>query len=180
VHRKPASILIALLAVVALVVTACGGKSGGTAASTQSTTASVPTTTIPSTPTTATTATTPAAAAIAGLATSKNCRDLAGLSTKLGQAFTGTANGDVKAYADYLNALADKAPADIRPDFKVIADAYTKILGALGNTNLNSGSPPDPATLAKLVKVGQSLNQPALAKASANIGAWLQKNCVHG
>ena len=186
-HRNPVSVLIALLAATALVAAGCGSKkSGGNAAATQSTTttttttAATTTTTAANATTTTTTSTSAAAAIAAGIATSKNCRDLVNLSSQLSQAITGTGSGNVKAYSTYLKALAAKAPPDIRPDFKVISDAYAKIADALGNANLNSGQPPDAATIAKLTKLGQEIDQAALAKASANIGAWLQKNCTHG
>jgi hypothetical protein len=188
VHRKPISILLVLLAATALVAAGCGSKkSSGNAVATQSTqtttttpAATTTTTAAASTTTTTPTSTTAAAAIAAGIATSKNCRDLVNLSSKLSQAITGNASGNVKAYSAYLKALAEKAPPDIRPDFKVISDAYAKIADALGSTNLSSGQTPDAATIAKLMKLGQEIDQTALAKASTNIGAWLQKNCTHG
>jgi hypothetical protein len=191
VHRTSASILTALLVVVALAATGCGSKSKS-AATTQTTTQAAQTTTTTTTAAAATTTTTAAAAtttttstsaaagAIAGFATSKNCQQLVSLSAKLGQALTGAGSGDMKAYSDYLNGLAASAPADIRPDFKVIADAYSKIIQALGGASLKAGQAPDAATLAKLAKLGQEINEPAVTKAGTDISNWVQKNCSHG
>jgi hypothetical protein len=183
VHRTSASILAALLVVVALAAAGCGSTSKVAATTTTQTTQAAQTTTTTTTTTAAaaTTTSTPAAAgAIGGFATSKNCQALVSLSTKLASALTGTGSGDMKAYSAYLNGLAANAPADIRPDFKVIADAYSKIIDALGGANLKPGQAPDAATLAKLSKLGQEINQPAVTKASTNIANWVQKNCAHG
>src|SRR5581483_7556452 len=56
-----------------------------------------------------------------GKLTSKDCQDFVDLSTKLSAAFTGTGGTDVEKTAALLNGFAERAPAGIRPDFKVIA-----------------------------------------------------------
>lgn len=170
-RRKPLSIL-AVIALSGLVIAAagCGSSKHKAAATTQT----VATTTAK----TATKATTSKSSGLAGLANASNCAQLAGLSTSFAQAMSGTGSADVKKTATLLKQFADKTPKEIRPDFEVVAAAYAKIAEALKGTNLSSGATPDPAVIAKLTKLGSEIDTAALTKASANIGAWAQKNCT--
>lgn len=172
-RRKPLSIL-AVIALSGLVLTAagCGSSKHKAGAATQTVT-----TTTAKTATTATT-TTSKSSGLSGLANASNCAQLAGLSTSFAQAMSGTGSADVKKTATLLKQFADKTPKEIRPDFEVVAAAYAKIAEALKGTNLSSGATPDPAVIAKLTKLGSEIDTAALTKASANIGAWAQKNCT--
>ena len=91
---------------------------------------------------------------------------------------SGTGTADVKKTAELLKEFADKTPSDIRPDFEVVASAYAKIADALKGVSLKPGSTPDPAAIAKLTKLSSEIDTKALTKASADIGAWAQKNCT--
>ena len=183
-RRKPLSIL-AVIALSGLVLAAagCGSSKHKAASSTTATT----TTTAAKTATTATTATTTTtstststskSSGLSGLATAGNCSQLAGLATSLSQAVSGTGGNDVTKTAALLKEFADKTPADIRPDFEVVAAAYAKIADALKGLNLKPGATPDPAAIAKLTKLSSELDQTALQKAYTHIGAWAQKNCA--
>ena len=77
---------------------------------------------------------------------------------------SGTGGTDVTKTAALLKEFADKTPADIRPDFEVVAAAYAKIADALKGVNLKPGSTPDPAAIAKLTKLGSELDQASLRR----------------
>jgi hypothetical protein len=122
-------------------------------------------------------ATTKGPPSLGGLATSGNCLQLAGLSEGLAQAMAGTNGKDFEKRAALLKQFADHTPSDIRAAFQTVAADYQKIADALKGVNLTAGKTPSPATIAKLSKLGTEVNQQALAKAAAKIGAWAQKNC---
>jgi hypothetical protein len=173
-----ASRIVLALALGALVLAAAGcGGGGKSASSTTTTTETTSTAAQSSTTTTTTTASTTTGANVSGIASASNCRELADLSGKLAQAFGGTPSADSKKYAAFLQAYAERAPADIRPDFQTLADAYSKIAGALGG--YTPGSTPSAAQLAKMMKAVQGLDQAKITQAGQNIGAWVQKNCAH-
>ncbi|MGZ4353952.1 MAG: hypothetical protein ACXVZ4_10425 [Gaiellaceae bacterium] len=172
-RRKPLFIL-AVIALSGLVLFAagCGGSKHKNAADTTATT------TTEKTAITAKSDTTSKSSGFSGLANTKNCADLAGLSSSFAQAMSGTSTNDLKKTATLLKDFADKTPKDIRPDFEVLAAAYGKIADAMKGVNLTAGSTPDPAAIAKLTKLSSTLDTKALATASANISAWAQKNCT--
>jgi len=118
------------------------------------------------------------ASALSGLATAANCRQLADLSSRLSTAMQGTDANDVKKQAALLKQFADKTPSDIRPDFETVAADYAKIADAVQGLHLKQGSVPDPKALLKLEKLSTSIDMQKLTSASANIGAWAQKNCT--
>lgn len=109
-------------------------------------------------------------------ATAENCREFAESASKISEALSGTGTADMAKVAEIFKRFADAAPDDIKPDFQVLADAYGKIAEALKGVDLTS-STPDPAALQKLQKLGSSIDQAALTKASQNIAAWAQNNC---
>jgi hypothetical protein len=174
--RKSIAVLgMSLLAAFALVAAGCGGGSKSSATTEAATTAAA-TTTEAITTEAATTEATTTAPALSGLASSKNCRDLAGLSQKFSSAFSGTANGkDLKTQARLLKEFADQTPSDIRADFQVVADYFSKIAEVAGN--IKGGQTPDPATIAKLQKISTEVDQTKLTQASQHISAWVTKNC---
>ena len=110
-------------------------------------------------------------------ATSKNCRDFAQLAVNVTKAFTGSGGNDLQASAKAINELADKAPSDVRSDFKVVADAYGKIANALKGVDLKSGETPSADQIAKMQKLQQEIDQPKLTAAEQHISTWVQHNC---
>jgi hypothetical protein len=177
-QRKPSG-MIALVALAALTLAAAGCGGGGKNGS--GTTAPPATTSTTATATRATTtrATTTAgstASSFAGIASAADCRSLVGLSEKFASAVGGSAdNVDTKKVSQLLQQFAEKAPSEVRPDFKVLADDYSKIADAVGN--LKTGATPDAATLGKLQKLATQIDSAKLAQASQHITAWLRKNC---
>ncbi|HEY5057710.1 MAG TPA: hypothetical protein VII51_01720 [Gaiellaceae bacterium] len=114
---------------------------------------------------------------LGGLASAGNCLQLAGLSEGLAQAMTGTNGKNIEKTAALLKQFADRTPSGVRADFQTVAAAYQKIADALKGVDLTAGKIPSPAVIAKLSKLGTEINQKALAKAAAGIGAWAKKNC---
>ncbi len=179
-RRKSIAVLVVtMVAGLALVAAGCGGDGSKSAETTTATTEAATTeaaTTEAATEAATTEATTTTASSLSGLASAKNCRDLANLSQKFSTAFSGSANGaDIKRQAALFEEFADKAPSDIRADFKVIADYFSKIADVAGS--LKAGATPDPATIAKLQKLSTEVDQAKLTQASQNISTWVQKNC---
>jgi hypothetical protein len=179
------ALCLALLAALMLVAAGCGSSSKNSAATTEAATTEAATTeaatTDVATPDAATTeaATTEAAtttSALGGLVASGKCKDLANLGQKYSQALSGQGGGqDLKAMVGVLQNFADKAPSDIKPDFEVFADYMKKIYAVIGN--VKPGQVPDAGTLAKLQKLGTSIDTQKLTQASQNIQAWVAKNC---
>jgi hypothetical protein len=177
------------LAVLAFVAAGCGGGSKESAATTTTTEETVPATTEAVTTEAVTTEATTTAPAtteattttsnLGGLASTKNCRELAELGQKFSAAFTGAANAqDLKTEARLLKEFADRTPSDIRADFEVLADYMTKVADAAGG--LKPGQTPNAQTLAKLQKLSAEIDQAKLTAASTHISAWVQKNCRGG
>ena len=158
------------LAVLVLVAAGCGGGGSKNTAAT-----AAPATTAAAAPAPTTTKAAATTSDLSGIASAANCKQLADLGTKFSQAMGGTDAQDTKKVAQLLQEFASKTPSDIRPDFQIVADAYSKIADAVGN--ITPGSVPDAATLAKLAKVATEINSAKLTKASENISAWAQKNC---
>jgi hypothetical protein len=179
--RRRSTQIPTILLVLVLVLTAAGcGKKN--AASTSTTTATEATTTTAASKTTTaaadtTTTTSSDTTSTAGLgALAANCKQLSDLGQAFSTAFTG-ANGDVQKQAQILKEFADKTPADIRPDFETLADAYTQIAGAVKGVDLSSGKTPDAATLAKLLALSQKFQNAKFQAAVQHIETWAASNC---
>jgi hypothetical protein len=181
---------LVVIGVLGLVASGCGGgKKKAAAATTAATTVATTTeatttqaaTTQAATTQAATTAATTTAATtttsnLSGIASAANCKQLADLGQKFSSAFTGAASGqDLKKEAELLKEFAAKTPSDIRPDFQVYADVVSKIADAYGS--VKPGSTPDPATLAKLQKLGTEIDQTKLTAAAQHITTWVTTNC---
>jgi hypothetical protein len=179
-RRKPLSILaVIVLSGLVLAASGCGGsKQKAAATTTAATTTAATTTAATTTAQGTTTATTSKGSSLSGLANAANCSQLAGLSTSFAQAMAGTGKADVKKTAALLKQFADRTPKEIRADFEVVAAAYAKIAEALKGVDLTSGKTPSADVIAKLTKLSSEIDTAALSKASANIGAWAQKNCT--
>ena len=78
---------------------------------------------------------------------------------------------------DDLEERFGPVPEEIRSAFQTMAKAYAKYAVALRGIDLKAGQVPDAATIAKLAKAAQSLNNQDLTKASTEISAWVTKNC---
>jgi uncharacterized membrane protein YqiK len=181
---KLTALCLALLAALMLVAAGCGSSSKNSAGTTEAATTETTTTeaaTTTTTEATTTEATTTEAAtttnALGGIASASNCKELQDLGSKLSAALGstgGTANADnIKKEADVLNEFADKAPSEIKADFKTMAAFLSKAADIYGN--VTPGKVPDAATLQKLK--GLQTDAAKVSTASQNIAAWAGKNC---
>ncbi|HZO62855.1 MAG TPA: hypothetical protein VFB35_07725, partial [Gaiellaceae bacterium] len=96
------------------------------------------------------------------------------LQQKYSQALSGGA-GDLKTTLQAIQDVADKAPSDIKSDFQVFADYLKKVYDVVGN--IKPGQTPDAATLAKLQKLGTSLDTTKVTQAAQHITTWVTQNC---
>ena len=182
-NRQAVRVLVAV-ALGGLVLAAAGCGGGTSTTTTQGapagTTTSTSETTTAASGTTTTTAT-GTAGALGALLTSKNCRNLLGISASFSKAIAGAASGaDLQKAEALMKQFADQTPADIRPDFEVLATVYAKYAEALKGVDLTSGKAPSADVIARLQKLSTEIDQAKLATASQHIGAWVQKNCTNG
>jgi hypothetical protein len=169
---------VLLVAVLALVAAGCGGG-GSNEASSDTSTAVSDMTTEETTATTDEMTTTESSSDASGVDTTAltgQCAQLAGLGSKIAQALGGQ-DANVQDVSSLFDEVADQVPDEIKADWQVLADNFSKIADALKGTDLSSGATPDAETLAKLQKLTASLDSPQVRQASAHIEAWAKKNC---
>jgi hypothetical protein len=169
--RRIAALLIAVLA---LVAAGCGGSSSDEASGDTETTVATETTTPEETTATTDDSETSTDIDLGNL--SGECKEFAGISTKLAQSLSGQdANMEdaAKAFAD----IADQVPDEIKDDYEVIAENFSKIAEALKDVDLTSGQTPSPEALAKLQELSATMDSAEVQQASQNIEAWVQEHC---
>jgi len=106
-----------------------------------------------------------------GTALSGNdCQKLAAASQTVGKVVGGNVPNDINAQVARLQALAKVAPAAVKGDFQVLADAGAKF----AQLGLKSGQQPTPAQVQQLMA---GLDIPALTQASQHLAAWAKANC---
>jgi hypothetical protein len=187
--RRTKFTAFAVMLVAALTLAAgCGGSSKNSAATTEAATTEATTTeeatteeattgaaTTEETTTEAATTEATTTSALGGLATSGNCKELQDLSTKLQGVFSSTNPNasDIKKEAQVLSDFADKAPSEVKDDFKTVAAFVSKVADIYGN--VSPGKAPDAATLQKLQ--GLQTDAQKVSTAGQNIAAWAAKNC---
>jgi uncharacterized protein YceK len=176
-RRRSTHILSILLVVlVVLAAAGCGSKKTTTSTTTTTVTEATATTTTAASETT-TSETTTAASGLGALASAANCKQLSDLGQQMSAAFSG-ANGDIQKQAQVLKEFASQTPEDIRPDFEVLADAYTQIASAMKGVDLTGGGKtPDATTLAKLMTLSQKFNNAKFQTAMKHIETWAANNC---
>ena len=163
----------------ALALAGCGGgsKSSAPAGVTVTVAPSVPATTTTAAPTHATTAVAAAGGSL------KDCSGLSDFGQQFSKALAasgGTGGGDLSAQAATFKAFASKAPAEIRDQLQIIADAIAKYAEALKGVDLTAikaGKAPSPEVIAKMVAASKDFNQPEVTAASQKISAYVQAHC---
>ena len=144
--RRIAALLIAVLA---LVAAGCGGSSSNEASSdTETTVATETTETMAAEDTTATTDDSETSTDIDLGNLSGECKQFAGISSKLAQSLSGQ-DANMEDAAKAFDEIADQVPDEIKDDYKVIAENFSKIADALKGVDLTSGQTPSPEALAK-------------------------------
>ena len=80
----------------------------------------------------------------------------------------------IEATTSYLKSLAQTAPPDIKTDFTTYAQWWTDFSADMARVNYDfTKVTSDPA----LQKAMQATTEPKFSQASANISAWVSKNC---
>jgi hypothetical protein len=178
-------LVIASFALLVFAFAGCGGDDNGASGDTTTTETTTTEDTTTDTETTETettttededTDTTETSALGDDFASSENCREFTQIGTRISDALTGTGGTDLDEAKAAFDELTAAAPAEIKDDFQVIADAYSKLVDALQGVDLSDPNP-DPATLQKLAQASQELDQAKLTQASTNISTWAQENC---
>ena len=157
--------------------TSTGSTSTGTTSSGSTTTGSTSTgTTSTGTYTTGTTGTTGSGSTTS---VSQRCLDFAGTAAKLGQALAAGASvsQNAEGLKTYFNALAAKAPSDIKASFQTLANAISKYVDVIKKLNLKPGKTPSAADLQKVQAAVASIGTADVQAASAKIQAWVKAGC---
>jgi hypothetical protein len=111
-----------------------------------------------------------------GVLTSKNCTQLYNLAQSFSSALTG-AGDDLDKTVVVLQKFAAQSPAEIRPDFQVLADASAKIATALNELNLGATAVPTSQVIQRMAKLSDEIDMTKVSAASSHIGTWASKNC---
>ena len=98
------------------------------------------------------------------------------LSQAVGLAATGGGSG-ASQFSDELNEFADKAPAEVQDDIRVLAEAYAAFIDELSDLDLQEGQVPSGDQIQALTEASEKLNTPEVTQASENFNAWAQTNC---
>jgi hypothetical protein len=169
--RRIAALLIAALA---LVAAGCGGSSSDEASS-DTETAVATETTMPE-ETTATTDDSGTSTDVDLGNLSGECAQFAGISSKLAQSLSGQ-DANIEDAAKAFDEIADQVPDEIKDDYQVIADNFSKIAEALKGVDLTSGQAPSPEALAKLQELSASMDSTEVQQATQHIEAWVSQHC---
>ncbi len=155
---------IAVVLLLALAGAGCGGGDDETAADTDTVTE------------TTTNETTTDGSEVFG---DDECAELVAAYTALGNAFAaaGGTDADSEEVQGLLERFAGEAPAEIRDDIQVLAEAYAQYAEALGEIDLEPNEIPDAEDLAKIQAAVSSLNQAEITEASQNVSQWTTENC---
>jgi hypothetical protein len=165
------TVLLLAVLVLVLVAAGCGGDSNDEAVTADETTATVATDTTTAADATGTTAGSSGDAELGG-----ECAEFAGVSQKLAESLSGQ-TADIQDAAKVFDEIKDQVPDEIKADYEVIAENFSKIAEALKGVDLTGGETPSPEALAKLQELASSMNSPEVRQATANIEAWVTKNC---
>jgi hypothetical protein len=87
--------------------------------------------------------------------------------------------GDLSTSVEQLQAMASKAPEEIRDDLVTVAQGYAAYSQALQDSGWDpsSGEAPPPEVIAALTAAGQALDDADFQAASERVSAWFASNC---
>jgi hypothetical protein len=160
-----------VLVAVAAIVAGCGGSNN----TTTSAATKAPSTTSASTTSAATTS-----AAVPSFASATNCQQLVGVGAKFAQAMSAATTGgklDLQAAVSAYQGLASAAPAQIRPDVQVMAQAFSSFAAALSKAGYTLGKAPTPAQMAGVQTAAKMFSQSKLRAAAQRLSVWAHQNC---
>ena len=161
---------MALIAVVAIVA-GCGSSNSTT------TSAATPATSAASASATTASAT---SAAAPSFASTTNCQQLAGVGAKFAQALSAATRGgkfDLQAEVSAYQGLANAAPAAIRSDVQLLAQAFSSFATALEKVHYKPGTVPTPAQIAGVQAAAHVFSEAKLHAAGQRVEAWAHQNC---
>jgi len=98
------------------------------------------------------------------------------LSQAVGSAAAGGGSG-ASELSDELSEFADRAPAEVQADIRVLAEAYSGFIEELGDLGLQEGQMPSGDQIQRLTEASEKLNTPEVTQASDNFNSWAQTNC---
>ena len=103
---------------------------------------------------------------------------MAAAAAAIPQVMSGEA-GDLSTSVDQLEAMAAKAPEEIRDDLLLVAQGYATYSAALQNSGWDpaSGEAPPPEVVAALTEASQALDDADFQAASEHVSAWFATNC---
>jgi hypothetical protein len=182
-----------VLVVLGLAVAGCGGSDSGSGSDTEAvateTTSSEETTSTEETVTTEETTsdetTETQGGGVSGVL-SEDCAELVSLSSTFAEAFAATASGqsaNLDESSKFFEEFADRVPQEIRDDFRIVAQNYSKIAEALKDVGpiSASSSAADLAEAAqKLQEATKNIDQAEVGAAATRIGEWASANCNAG
>ena len=87
--------------------------------------------------------------------------------------------GDLSTSVEQLEAMASKAPEEIRNDLVTVAQGYAAYSQALQDSGYDpsSGEAPPPEVIAALTAASQALDDADFQAASERVSAWFAENC---
>jgi hypothetical protein len=174
------------VAALLLVVAGCGGSSSSTEDSTTAIESAGVTDTTGGTDTSAGTDTDSGADTTdsAGDLSLEACPELNDLSAEvskaLSEATSGTGEAQLDAIVDAYDTFADEAPEEIRDAFKTLAEAFGQYVEALGDIDVSPGETPNPDDVSKMAEAAKAFSDTRVTAATAEIEAWVKKNCTSG
>jgi len=165
--KKGGSLAALLVAGFMILGAACGGSSSNSSDSSGSTSAES---------SSATTAVSSGGGGVGDCAELfKMSEELATAMTSNGMGMTGDVSSSMSASAKALEAFSSQAPSEIRDDWKTLVAGFNAYAQALEGINFNNLT--DPATMEKLNKATEAIDDSKMQNASDNINAWIEKNC---
>jgi hypothetical protein len=184
-------LVVLALALLALGAAGCGGSDGSGSAdeavATETTAETVAEETMTTEETTSTD-TTSSGGTTGGLegVLSDECAELVNLSATFAEAFSSASSGqtaDLDRSAEFFEQFADKVPEEIRDDFQIVAENFTKIVEALkdvGPISASSSAEDLAQAVQKLQEATKDIDQAEVNAAATRIGAWANANCNVG
>jgi len=113
-------------------------------------------------------------------ASSTNCGDLRSLAAKYSQAVSAAFSGghyNLQTAVSAYQSLANAAPAEIRPDLQVVAQAFASFASALTKAGYTPGKVPTASQRAAIQRAVQAFNSPQLRAAGQRLTAWGRTHC---
>jgi hypothetical protein len=106
------------------------------------------------------------------------CDDIVEATQRLG-VLASTASGadEAEETAALVEEIIATAPAEIRADVRILADAYAESVDMVAGLELEPGFESEPESIAKLQEAFASLDRPEVTAASERLSTWTTENC---